>query len=116
MTNFAKKSSLTPGRERLIRLMQLMNFGRIENLQFRCGEPVFNPPPRIVQKFKLAANNGPRDEVWIQDFLLKRQVIEFFDLVTEAGDEVTASIEVKAGLTFTFEIENPNFLDRKRSE
>ena len=40
-----KKSSLSPARQKLLRLMQSVNFGRIEQLRVSGGEPVFAPPP-----------------------------------------------------------------------
>ncbi|HRV31532.1 MAG TPA: hypothetical protein P5169_07450 [Kiritimatiellia bacterium] len=38
------KSSLTPPQARLVELMQRLNFGRIEDLHVRNGEPQFTPP------------------------------------------------------------------------
>ena len=55
-------SSLSPARRRLLRLMQQLNFGRIEQLTIRRGEPVLEPMPRLVVEYKFAGENGPRPE------------------------------------------------------
>ena len=57
------KSSLSEPQRQLIELMQRLNFGRIEALHVQDGEPMFDPAPRIVQKVKIGADNGPRPEV-----------------------------------------------------
>jgi hypothetical protein len=47
MTDVVTKAALTPARKRLIELMQEINYGRIESLMVRNGEPVFDPPPMV---------------------------------------------------------------------
>jgi len=44
---------LSPERARLVRLFQTINFGRIEELEIRNGEPQFSPPPRVFVEVKL---------------------------------------------------------------
>ena len=52
MPNVETKEALSPARKRLIELMQEINYGRIEELQIRDGEPVFNPPPTVLRQPK----------------------------------------------------------------
>ena len=85
--------------------MQRLNFGRIEDLEVRGGEPVFSPAPRIVQDIKLGGENGPRAELAAADFVLKSQVAEFFDHLSRLGDGSIESIDVKHGLPFKLVIE-----------
>jgi RNA polymerase sigma-70 factor (ECF subfamily) len=40
MTDVVTKAALTPARKRLIELMQEINYGRIESIEVRNGEPV----------------------------------------------------------------------------
>lgn len=47
------KSSLSEAQSRLVELLQNLNFGRIEGLHVRAGEPTFEPLPRIVRKLKI---------------------------------------------------------------
>jgi hypothetical protein len=72
------KASLSEPRRRLVELMQRVNFGRIEGLAVRAGEPVLAPPPRVVNEIKFGGENGPRPELAAADFALKAQVVELF--------------------------------------
>jgi hypothetical protein len=99
------KSSLTPGLARLIELLQALNFGRIEGLVVQGGQPVFDPPPRIVQKLKMGADNAPRPEACYADFRLKDGVIELIEVVARVGTGEIRSIEVRCGLPVSVEIE-----------
>ncbi len=94
------KSSLSQPKRRLVELMQRINFGRIEGLVVRSGEPVLDPPPRIVREVKLCAENGPRPETAKEDFALKAQVREIFAHMEAMGDGVIGHIEIKHGLPF----------------
>jgi hypothetical protein len=98
-------SSLSISKQRRLRLMQKINFGRIEGLQVRAGEPSFDPAPRVVQDIKLGGENGPRPELAHEDFSLRTQVSELFEHLSHLGDGSVAMIEVKHGLPFRLVIE-----------
>ena len=85
--------------------MQRLNFGRIEDLTVRGGEPVFDPAPRVIQKVKIGGENGPRTELTCVDFLLKKQTIELLDAISALGEGTVLTIDVKHGLPFAVEIE-----------
>jgi hypothetical protein len=104
MTGTVTLASLPPARERLVKLMQEVNFGRIEELAIRDKEPVFDPPPRIVREVKFCAENGPRPETTRQDFVLKAQVVDLFAQIETLGNGVIISLEVKHGLPFKMTI------------
>lgn len=101
------KSVLSKSQSRLIELLQKLNFGRVEGLHVRNGEPVFDPAPRVVQKLKMGADNSPRPESALQDFLLKHQTIEMLQAIADLGEGQVLAIEVKNGLCFSLEIEHP---------
>ena len=101
------KSSLSTSQKRLLEAMQKMNFGRIENLSIRGGEPVLNPAPRVVKDVKLGADNGARPELESDDFALKREHIELFENLKQLGNGTIECIEIKAGLPFRITIEQP---------
>jgi hypothetical protein len=98
-----RKSGLSAARQRLVELFQRTNFGRIENLTLKNGEPEFDPPPRVVAEIKLAAENGPRPERATNDFALKAQHVELFATFDRLGNEVIDIIEIKNGLPFKME-------------
>jgi hypothetical protein len=93
-------ASLPPERRHLLKLMQQINFGRIENLTVRNGQPVLSPPPRIVHEMKFGAETGPRPELGTADFLLKRQAVELFEFFDERPNGVIAVLDIKRGLPF----------------
>ena len=99
------KSSLSEFQAHLIELMQGLNFGRIEGLAVRRGEPVFDPPPRVVREIKFCADNGPRAEIAKEDFALKSQVRELFAQMEAMGGGTIRCLEVKHGLPFKMTIE-----------
>jgi hypothetical protein len=85
--------------------MQRLNFGRIEGLEIRGGEPLFEPAPRIIQDIKIGGDNGPRPELAIEDFALKSSAIELFDHLSRIGNGTLESIEVKYGMPFKLVVE-----------
>ena len=105
MNDQMTKASLSAPRRRLLETMQRLNFGRIEDLEIRNGDPVFNPAPRIMQDIKLGGENGPRPELIASDFVLKSQVAEFFDHLSRLGNGSIETIEVKHGLPFKLVME-----------
>lgn len=100
------KSHVSPARRRLIESMQELNFGQIERLHLRDGEPVFDPPPRVVQEIKFASENGPRREADADDFALKAQVVELFAHCDKVRDGIIESLVVKHGLPFLMSVES----------
>ena len=98
------KSSISEVQKHLITLMQKLHFGRIENLRIVGGDPIFDPPPRIIRKLKIGGENGSRPEARQPDFRLKQQHIEMLEAIAALGEGLV-SIEVKHGLAFSMEIE-----------
>ena len=86
-------------------LMQRVNFGRIEHLAVLGGEPVFDPPPRVVREIKFGGDNRPRPEIAKADFPLKSRVRGLFARLEALGDGVILCIEVQHGLPFKMSVE-----------
>jgi hypothetical protein len=97
---------LPHSRRRLVEIMQQISFGRIEGLIVRDGEPVFEPPPRIIRDVKLGAEaDAPRG--FRGDFALKNQVVDLFEYLTRTQNGTIECIEVKHGLPFRLLVEHP---------
>ena len=96
-------ASLSPARRRLLRLMQRLNFGRIEELSIRRGEPLFDPMPRVVVEHKFSSENGARPEAGMADFPLKNQHLDLFRLFDSLQDENFAMLRVMHGTPFSCE-------------
>lgn len=101
----ATKAGLSEPRRKLIETMQQMYFGHIDGLVVLDGEPVFDPVPRIIRDIKLGGEDSSRPESNRADLLLKSQVIELFDHLTEIRNGKIESIEVKHGLPFRLVVE-----------
>lgn len=99
------KSTLSHPRAHLIKLMQCLDFGSIENIVVRDGEPVFNPPPRVVRDVKFGGENGPRPESSLNDFVLKASVRDFLARLDAIGDGTIRCLDVKHGLPFRMQVE-----------
>lgn len=99
------KSSLSEPQHRLIELMQRINYGRIEGLVVRAGQPVLDPRPRIIREIKFGGENGPRAESAKVDFALKAQVRDLLAQLEALGDGVVPCIEIQRGLPFRMTLE-----------
>jgi hypothetical protein len=103
------KSSLNDPQRRLVEMLQNLNWGRIENLCVRGGEPTYEPAPRIIQTVKMGGQNGPRPEADLDEFWLKQPVIDLFQTIADLHEGKILVIEVKHGLPFAVQIERaPN--------
>ena len=105
MGNVTSKADLSPAGVRLVELMQGINYGRVEDLAVRRGEPVLDPPPRVIREIKFGGENGPRVEVGKPDFTLKAQVRDLFAQLEALGDGVIPCIEIQRGLPFRMTVE-----------
>jgi len=103
--NLLKKSDLSREGQTLVEQMQRINFGRIEHLPIRGGQPVWADQSRVIRKVKLGGENVPRAESGYSDFELKWQVVDLFDQLERIGDGLIRSLEIKHGLPFAMAIE-----------
>jgi len=95
------KTSLTAPQRRLLETLQRTNFGRIERLAVRNGQPVFDPAPRIVKDVKLGnPENEARPELKAIDFILKREHLDLFENLAKFGTGTIEAIEIRHGLPF----------------
>ncbi len=104
MAKCVTKSSLSESRRRLVETLSQLNHGRIEGLNIKGGEPVFDPLPRIIAKMKMGGESGPRPEAELPDCWLKEPVISLLEIVERLGDGEIQVIEVKYALPFTVEV------------
>jgi hypothetical protein len=110
------KSSLSEFQIRLVELSQEHPFCRILGLRVRAGEPSFTPPPTIIQKLKIGADNAPRPEAALPDFWLKKQMIELLEIIADVGEGEIKTIEIVHGLPLLVEIERAMTFDEGSSD
>lgn len=99
------KSSLSLARTGLVEWMQRIDFGTIEYLVIREGEPVLDPRPRVIRDVKFGGENGPRPERALDDFVLKAQVLDLFAQLDSLSNGTISRLEVKHGLPFRMQVE-----------
>jgi len=91
-------SQLSPPRQALVRLFQSINFGRVEDLEIRRGEPVFSPPPLVLLDLKLDAVEEPRHEHGLRDFDLCEEIRRLVSRLDEIENGCIQRVEVRAGI------------------
>jgi hypothetical protein len=98
-------SSLSPGRKWLLRIMQELNFGKVDGVIVLSGEPVIDSSTHVVREIKFGGDNKPRKELLYEDFVLKKECLDLFSWLSDLRDGTVVSIEVKHGLPFRMSIE-----------
>jgi len=105
MRGESRKSLMGEAQQRLLELMQRINFGRIM-FWVRAGQPDFTRPFRTVRTVKPAGGeNGPRPEAHRADFEVRKEVASLIEQVAKAADGAQVTVEVKYGLPFLIEVE-----------
>jgi hypothetical protein len=94
------KQQLSQPRKELIELGQVINHGWIENLEIRDREPVMFPLPTFYCDFKFEAENGPRHELVLDDFVLKAKQLDLFAFFDRIENGIIKRLEFKGGLPF----------------
>jgi hypothetical protein len=97
-------SQLSPGRQALVRLCQLINHGHIEDLEIRESEPILDPPPPILKNVKLDADEEPRPELSLSDFVLSGEVVRLMSLLDRVKSGSIRHIEIRAGIPRRIEL------------
>ena len=106
-SEFSTKAALSGPRRRLVEMMTRLDFGRIEQLRCRNGEPAYSPPPRILRSVKLGSAARPRPEADQTDFRLKAEVVQLFEQLAQLGDGTVELLEVSSGLPTRIVIAQP---------
>lgn len=101
------KRSQSLARQRLVMMAQGQLFGTIHDLLIRNGDPVFDPPPKVIRRVKLGGHNTARPQVAATDFVLKQEWVEFFNHLDAFENGTVLVIEVAHGLPLFFEAEHP---------
>lgn len=100
-----RNQPLSPGKRRLVNLMHRMNFGTIEDLAVRDGEPHFDPPPRVLRARKFGAGStSPEPDGSL--FTLKAPVAELLSELEAMRDGTVRTLEVQHGLPFRMIVED----------
>jgi hypothetical protein len=91
-------SQLSAHRVALVRLLQTINFGYIEDLDIRGGEPVLAPGPTVVIEVKLDAEDKDRSEANLADYELRSEIVRLMDQLDAVRDGWVHRIDVRFGV------------------
>lgn len=98
-------SSLHQDWQHIIRIMQLMNYGRLENLEVMHGIPKDDRSLISVAEFRYAGDNGACPELDLEDFVLRREMVQFIEDLEALDTQTIKVVYVKHGLPFRMEVE-----------
>jgi hypothetical protein len=89
---------LSPQQCSLLELMRVHQFGRIENMSVRAGQPVVDQDLKVVRVACFGGESGGTKLPGTDEFELKRAVCDLFDELARLGDGTVVRLEFKRGL------------------
>jgi hypothetical protein len=84
--------------------MRVHQFGRIENMSIRAGEPVVDQDLKVVRVACLGGESGGTKAPCTDEFELKRSVRDLFSELARLGHGTVVKLEFKRGLPCRLEI------------
>jgi hypothetical protein len=93
---------LSPAQRCVVELMQKHQFGRIENIPVRDGQPVLDRNMKAVQVARFGGENTT-NQVASEEYELKRPVRDLFDRLARLDNGTGIRLEFRNGLPFLLE-------------
>jgi len=90
-------TDLTGAQRRLLKVMTESQYGRIENLRVRAGQPLLDSSVKIVRT-ALLGGGSRGTTVHGDQFELKKAVLDLFDELERLNHGTVARLEFKRGL------------------
>jgi len=84
-----------PGRV-LVSIMRDAQFGRFEDLRVHNGEPVFDPPPRLIRVKRIGSTDEPTVSA-SDDWVLKGPILDLLWEIAAIGNGTVARLEFRKG-------------------
>jgi hypothetical protein len=91
---------LSPAQRSLVDLLHVHQFGRIENMSVRAGDPILNSDVRVVRAARLGGGSNAAKVIRTDEFQLKRQVFDLFEELESLPDGTVVRLEFRHGLPF----------------
>jgi hypothetical protein len=107
-TNLPTKRNLSRSRQRLLELIERYSFARIENIEVRGGEPVFNPAPRVIQEVKFGVEEEPHPDAANDNLPLRAPIVTLFEHLERLGNGRVAELQIRHHLPFKLLLERPS--------
>jgi hypothetical protein len=93
-----RSSELSPQQRSLLEIMREHQFGRIENMSIRAGQPVIDQDLKVVRVACLGGESGGAKLSAGDEFELKKAVYDLFDELARLGHGTVVRLEFKRGL------------------
>jgi len=94
---------LSAERRELIELMREHQFGRIENMSVRAGQPILDHDLRVVRIARLGSASIDTKTSVSVDFELKRAFRDLFEALERLNNGMVLKLEFRHGLPFLLE-------------
>lgn len=91
-------STISQPRRELLRLIESIGFGRIENLTIRSGDPVLDPMPDICHDRKFGMGAGAKDRRIRDTGVMKNHVKDFLSDLDSFKDATVLYLDIQDGL------------------
>src|ERR1700722_16005118 len=98
-----RSGDLSPQQRSLVDLMHLHQFGRIENMPVRAGEPILNSDVKVVRVARLGSGTDGAKVRRSDDFELKCQIRDLFEELARLQNATVIRLEFRNGLPFLLE-------------
>jgi hypothetical protein len=89
---------LSPGRQALVRLLQVINFGELRDIRVRDAEPIVDESLAVFLDVKLDKEEVPRPELDLADFVLGAEVLRLMARLDALHNGTIRHLEVRAGI------------------
>ena len=93
-----RSGELSAQQRSLLEIMREHQFGRIENMSVRAGQPILDQGLKIVRVACLGGESGGTKLPGNDEFELKRAVCDLFDELARLGHGTVLRLEFKRGL------------------
>jgi hypothetical protein len=94
---------LTAAENSLLQIMRQHQFGRVENVPVRAGQPILNSEVKIVYVEYLGGAHSGTKVPTSDDFELRQPVRDLFDRLQRLCDGTIVRLDFKHGLPFLLE-------------
>ena len=95
---------LTAAQLRLVLIMSEYQFGRVENMPVRAGQPDLNPEVRVVRVARLGGESSGFKVPTAADFELKQSVCDLLDELARLQNGTIVKLEFRHGMPCLLEI------------
>ena len=93
---------LSPSQRSLMEMMRTHQFGRIEYMAVRAGQPILDSAVKVVRIARLSGESN-RTEMASDGFEPKKQVRDLFNELNRLHDGIVIRLEFRHGLPFLLE-------------